>query len=73
MKHWLIVSYVEDLIAIPPILSGGASSFDHLKGGLQHHSISGVACESLFYLGDNSHIRPQPYLRNSGIAMKKAR
>ena len=73
MKHWLLVSYVEDLIAVPLILSGGASNFDHLKGGLQHHLMSGVACESLFYLGYNSHIRAQSYLRNSGIAMRKAR
>lgn len=68
-----IVSYVEDLIAVPLILSGGAGNFDHLKGALQHESVSGVACGSLFYFGDNSPIRARSYLRNSGIAMRKAR
>jgi len=68
-----IVSFVEDLIVVPLILSGGAGNFDHLKGALQHESVSGVACGSLFYFGDNSPIRARSYLRNSGIAMRKAR
>lgn len=69
----LIVPYVEDLIEVPLILSGGAGNFDHLKWALQHELVSGVACGSLFYFGDNSPIRARAYLRNVGIAMRKAR
>lgn len=69
----LIVPYVEDLIEVPLILSGGTGNFDHLKRALQHELVNGVACGSLFYFGDNSPIRARAYLRNTGIAMRKAR
>jgi len=69
----LIVPYVEDLIEVPLILSGGAGNFDHLKWALRHELVSGVACGSLFYFGDNSPIRARAYLRSVGIAMRKAR
>lgn len=69
----MIVPYVADLMEVPLILTGGAGNFEHLKKALQNQLVSGVACGSLFYFGDNSPIRARAYLRNAGIAMRKAR
>ena len=68
-----IVSYIEDLFAVPLMSSGEAGNFDCLKGPLRYESVSGVACGSLFYTGDNSPIIARSYLRKSGITMRKAR
>jgi imidazole glycerol phosphate synthase subunit HisF len=68
-----IVYNSEDLFAVPLISLGEAGNFDHLKGALRYESVSGVACGSLFYPGDNSPIKARSYLRKSGITMRKAR
>jgi cyclase len=75
-KHGLdikVIAEVQDSIEIPLIISGGAGNFEHLRSALEIPIVSGVACGSLFYFGDNSPIRARAYLRNHGIPMRKSK
>jgi cyclase len=68
-----ILKEIQDTIQVPLILSGGVGNFQHLEDALRHDSVSGVACGSLFYFGDNSPIRARAYLKNAGIPVRQAR
>jgi len=68
-----ILEEINDLISVPLILAGGAGNFAHLRDALAISKVSGVACGSLFYFGDNSPIRARSFLRNAAIEVRKSR
>lgn len=67
------VKIIEHNLNVPLILTGGVGNFAHLREALENPIVSGVACGSLFYFGDNSPIRARAYLRNAGIEVRKSK
>ena len=65
------INKLKEILRIPVIVAGGIGNFRHLAEALNHESVSGVGCGSLFHFGDNNPIRARSFLRNQGIPMRQ--